>query len=305
MAWVVSAVVAAFEVGATAATIMTAVTEVGMSLSVVGAVTGNKDLMKIGGVLGIAGGIGGMAAGGVFGEAAQGAMESTFGSGATAATTEGLAQGALADGSQQAATEGLANQAAENAAAGTLSNTASGLGDIGLSQAGDGLNLSQFAGDTAGSALNTPSAITAAPGGAVDAAGSISTPTTMPGSVAPVATGEVAPVTVDTGAIHATYGEGGLDGGPLNGLTATGDTFAKAQSSGLLASAQQWLTGLHPTVKAEILKAALAVPGGIQAQMNKAQELALQQQRVNQTSYGSVPNYFGAGIIANAQKKGG
>jgi hypothetical protein len=39
--------------------------------------------------------------------------------------------------------------------------------------------------------------------------------------------------------------------------------------------------------QAEIIKAALAVPGGLQAQKNKAAELAIAQQRVNQTSYGS------------------
>jgi len=46
----------------------------------------------------------------------------------------------------------------------------------------------------------------------------------------------------------------------------------------------------------------MAIPGGIQAQKNKAAELALAQQRTNQTSYGSqVPTF---GILAKAQKGG-
>ena len=60
MAFFVSAVVAAVEV-TTVATVALAVSEVGMALSVTGMVTGNKDLMKIGGVMGLAGGIAGLA----------------------------------------------------------------------------------------------------------------------------------------------------------------------------------------------------------------------------------------------------
>jgi hypothetical protein len=61
MAFVVTAVATAIEVG-TVAAIATAVSEVGIAMTVVGAVTGSKDLMKIGSVLGIAGGVGSLAA---------------------------------------------------------------------------------------------------------------------------------------------------------------------------------------------------------------------------------------------------
>lgn len=311
MAWVVTAVAAAFEVGATAAVIMTAVSEVGIAMTVVGSVTGNKDLMKIGGMLGIAGGIGGAAAGGMFGEAAQGAMNSTFSNGAADAASQGLASGALADGAQRAATEGLAAGAAADGAAGTLANTATGIEAPSLSQASDGINLGQWGAqgsdlNSASNSLLDSSPFASAPG----------TPTTvpgasLPGSVPPVDTGNIEPVTVDTGTAP-TPSDGSLtsaDGNRINNLSAYSSTpagasdVAAAKSSGLFASAQQWLTGLKPQAQAEILKAAMAIPGGIQAQSNKAQELALQQQRINQTSYSSTPNYFGAGIIANAQKK--
>ncbi len=54
---------------ATTALVLTAVTEIGMAMTVVGAVTGNKSLMKIGGVLGLVGGVGGMMAGAAAGGA--------------------------------------------------------------------------------------------------------------------------------------------------------------------------------------------------------------------------------------------
>lgn len=55
------AAVAASEV--TAAMVFAAVAQVGIGLTVVGAVTGNQGLMKIGSVMGLAGGIGGLATG--------------------------------------------------------------------------------------------------------------------------------------------------------------------------------------------------------------------------------------------------
>lgn len=47
---------------ASATLVLGAIAEVGMAMSVVGAVTGNKKLMKVGGVLGLVGGVGGMIA---------------------------------------------------------------------------------------------------------------------------------------------------------------------------------------------------------------------------------------------------
>ena len=54
----------------------------------------------------------------------------------------------------------------------------------------------------------------------------------------------------------------------------------------------QW-NSLGDMSKAMILKSVMAIPGGIQAQANKAKELAMMQQRVNQTSYGSQVPSFG------------
>lgn len=104
----IAALVAGAEV--TAAVVLAAVTEVGVALTVVGAVTGNKDLMKIGGVMSLVGGIGGMVAGatgagaaGALSEAeAAGAMEAasaeaTAASAADAAAGEAMGQASLAE----------------------------------------------------------------------------------------------------------------------------------------------------------------------------------------------------------------
>ena len=49
----------------TATAVLTTIATVGTALSVVGAVTGNKSLIKIGGAMGLIGGIGGLVAGAV------------------------------------------------------------------------------------------------------------------------------------------------------------------------------------------------------------------------------------------------
>ena len=57
---------------ASAALVLGAITEVGVTMNVVGAVTGDKGLMKLGGVMGIIGGVGGLV-NGAMGAAAEGA----------------------------------------------------------------------------------------------------------------------------------------------------------------------------------------------------------------------------------------
>lgn len=74
--------IAALVGGAAASTtlVLGAIAEVGMAMSVVGAVTGNKKLMKVGAVLGIVGGVGGMIS-----KAAAGAASTGITAGAEAA----------------------------------------------------------------------------------------------------------------------------------------------------------------------------------------------------------------------------
>lgn len=85
----------------TATTVLAAVSQIGTIMSVVGAVTGNKSLMKIGGVMGLVGGVGGLI---------NGATSSAASAGADALAS--TATDVAADVSAGAATE------AANAAAG-------------------------------------------------------------------------------------------------------------------------------------------------------------------------------------------
>ena len=63
----------------TATTVMLAIAEVGMALTVVGAVTGDKEMMKVGGTLGLIGGVGGAVAGAASGVAGEVAAEGAAG----------------------------------------------------------------------------------------------------------------------------------------------------------------------------------------------------------------------------------
>jgi hypothetical protein len=93
MAFTAVAALAAGE-AATATLVLAAVAEVGTALTVVGAITGSKDLMKIGAVMGMVGGIGGAIAGGASAagaEAATGALSDE----ATNAALDSASQEAL------------------------------------------------------------------------------------------------------------------------------------------------------------------------------------------------------------------
>jgi hypothetical protein len=91
----IAALVGAASTGAavTATMVLAAVTEVGMALSLVGGITGNKKLLKIGGALSLIGGVGGLVAGATSGVA-----------GAAGSAVEGGVEGALASASADAAT---------------------------------------------------------------------------------------------------------------------------------------------------------------------------------------------------------
>lgn len=111
--------IAAGETAVTAGLVLAAVSEIGVALTVVGAVTGNKDLMKIGGVMGLVGGVGGLVAGGIGGVAAEGVAE------------------------------GVASSAAENAASAAASDVGFGAVDMASEAATSGIN-------TTGSVIATP-----------------------------------------------------------------------------------------------------------------------------------------------------
>lgn len=82
------------------ATILGAITEIGVALTVVGAVTGSKDLMKLGSVMGIVGGVGGLvtSAASAATTAASTAAEAASAPAASAASTAASTVSSTADG---------------------------------------------------------------------------------------------------------------------------------------------------------------------------------------------------------------
>jgi hypothetical protein len=133
---------------------------VGVGLTVVGAVTGNTDLMKIGGYVGLAGGVTGLAISGV------NMAFSTAATQVASSATSGAAQGA-----ESAATSGAANAATSatgqvNQAA--ISQAVQGAGEQVAQQTGAS-GLLSTAGTTG--AANTAASVTPAVTGAVQNAG--------------------------------------------------------------------------------------------------------------------------------------
>lgn len=279
MSFVITAVAAAFVEGAATAVILTAITEVGVAMSVVGTLTKSRELMQLGGAMSVVGGVGGLVNGAI-----------------------GMAAGAAADGAAGAAAGSLGSAAADGAEAGwagmasdavASTNTAAAapLAFDGASAAATGIAPTTpglASANSLASFLGTPSTSASGVAGIVpDASGAIATDTSSPflndyGLPAGGATDKALGVTGPLGVQDvATPADGGMMSQMKSKLGAAWDS-------------------LDSRSKAEVLKSALAMPGGIQNQKNVEAGLAIQQQKVNQSSYGSqVPTF---GIIAKAQK---
>ena len=145
----ITALVSGTATGVTA--VLAAMAQVGTIMTVVGAVTGNKDLMKIGGLMGLVGGIGGLVAGAVGGAATA--------AGADAAVASAGAQ-QTADIAAQTATEATASAVTQSSAAGQ---------DLGI--LGNGIspttginNRSAFVGEATQATANAANQTVATPG---------------------------------------------------------------------------------------------------------------------------------------------
>lgn len=298
MAFAVTAVAAAIEV-TTVASVLSAISAVGLATSVVGVVTGKPNLIKIGGELGLVGGIGGLVNGAVNGAA-----------GNLAGVAEGATEGAYSDVAGEkfalaSGTDAAGSGFGSAAADAVKSAAADGMGNIG-SAAQDAFNPSSTGQNFDSVIQNNPDLIdiTKQPSGAPSITGQLGgnagtdiatnangTYTGAPTPLADAATpslpnGSVTPQieASDVAMINST------PGATMTDLQSIKDKIGKA-----------W-DGLSPQGKAEMLKAALAIPGGIQAQKNAQRANDINQQRVNQMSYGSAVPTFG--IIAKAQKGG-
>jgi hypothetical protein len=135
----VAALAAAASTGAavTATMVLAAVAEVGMALTVVGAVTGSKDLMKIGGAMSLIGGVGGMVAGAASaggGAAAAGAAEAGLTEAATGAALDAASEAAMSAYGGAAGAEA----ATANVVSG-MEGAAAGVGELASAAAPQGI----------------------------------------------------------------------------------------------------------------------------------------------------------------------
>ena len=289
MAVAVSAIATAVGAWGTAAFIgaaATAAMETGLALTVIGAATGSKDLMKAGSVLGLVGGATGLAAGaGMFGEEvasaaggwATGSSAATEATGAGAGATTSPVASSTVVGTplSEAGTGLLENGAATAAQANPMTGLAADQTALETGQAiGGGQALATDPAEFARMDALSPNAATVAP------------------TEAAYAPNPVPPGGDPTGGQIGTGLQAG-DTGSLYSNAGYGNSTQMSLGEKLMKEGADWWKGLDKMSQAMILKSAMAIPGGIQAQANKAKELALMQQRVNQTSYGSQVPTFG------------
>lgn len=275
MAAVVTAVAVAFEVG-TIAAIATAVADVGLTMTLVGMVTGSKDLTSLGGTLALAGGVAGLA-NAAFGEAVPAVIENGIESGSSVlkdATTE------LADST--AASTSTNVDAALNGATSTPvtsgTDTMTNLGQAPGAYAGpNGGGAGPTGGNMPDPTLNaTPAASTFTPAdatnGNVAGAPSANPSGTNPGQTPGASAG----------------GPNGAGFGPTSGNTPL-DVQAQVKqalsgNSSWTQQAKDWFNKQDGQTKAMLIKEIASIPGGIQSQDNKDREFDLAQQRINQTT---------------------
>lgn len=277
MAFAVTAVVSAIEIGTVAAA-LTAIAEVGTLMTVVGVVTKSKELTKVGGALALVGGIGSLANAGLTsltGAAAEGAAGAAAGGAAEAA------EAGWADLANDAVTginaNGIAPMAFDGASA-AASGSAATMPGLSAANSLDGY-LSKGSGIIGNAAGTTGEAASGVSGLVPDAAGKVAE-----GTASPFLNDYGLPANAATDKVLGVVGPEGIAGlaTPSDGLMAT------LKSKG--GAAWDALGGLG---KAEVLKSVLAMPGGIQNQKNIEDQIAIQQQKANQTSYGSAVPQFG------------
>jgi hypothetical protein len=255
-----------------AATVLSAIAEIGTVMTVVGGITGSKDLLKFGGAMALVGGVGGMVNGAIGGATAVGAD-------AAAAGAEGLDAASAA-----ANTAGAAYEA---------TGTAGGIMD-GLGGADSALSTDAASAVTDPSQLTTPSqdmaqSLNQAPSvNPTDSRLADSTQSSpldsIPGAqdpngavMPPGAVGAQAPITPYDNPLNPT------DMRLANGTQTT-------PGNGTPVSTGSFLDKLGDLVKKN--SALLQLGGGALKGMNDRsmwdQKMALEQQRVNQTSYGNT-----------------
>ena len=251
MAWVVTAVAVAIELG-TAAAIFTAIAEVGIAMQVVGKVTKSKELMKVGGVMSLVGGIGSLATSAFSAMSAAGAAEGGVG------VAEGAAAGAFSD----VAGEQFALEAGMDAAG-------SGFGAAGAVPAAAAATTYPVAIGTGGGLLQQGAEQAATPVGA---------------STAPVGGGSGLNPQSATEMFNANMAAAApapSATGAAFDVTTAGGVAAPADSSAF--GIKQWFDGLDKATQGKVLNGAMQIGGqavgGLFNGWSEEQKLALESQR--------------------------
>ena len=285
--------------GAMAATVFAAVTEIGIASTVVGAITGNKNLMKVGAVLGAVGGLGGLAAsalGGAAEGAVLGAGEDVLSAGAVngadAMSDAFVASGAEGAGGFQSAISDVVNNGA-SAYNEILPETSSPTADTTLT------------GDSAADKIVDPAAEVKP-----------ETPETI---TTQSNTGQPAPdtsMTVQNNSTNALDGQ--TDLGKVDPIT--GQEQASTPTSGDLSrsdrlaalsapqTADSYFKNFMDFIKQnkEVSNGIMQLGGGLLKGMGESsladKKMAIEQQKVNQSSYGNqVAMYKPQGFIQTAR----
>ena len=271
--------VAALASGAavTAPLVLAAVAQVGIAMTIVGAVTGNKDLLKFGGALSLVGGIGGLAAGALAEGGAVVAGEVASAGAADAAG--GLLPQFGTDAAYQAGLQGA-----------DLGATAVTAGNAVGNQLPD---LSQMPGNQAMSSDPSMPADTAIP--SADA-GIVMQPPTMDGSQtlsagAPAPSAAITPPTPN--ALGLTDMSAGYQA-PNNAYGSVGNYGArKVASGGYLSQITGWMNG-----NKDLVQLGGNALSGMQKQNQFDANLDLNNRRLSQTGYGSATARYYPGIIS-------
>ena len=306
-----TAVAAVMEAGTAASmgTILAAAVEVGTAMTVVGAVTGNKDLMKVGGIIGMIGGVGGivnnLASGAV--EAGVSGMDMAADGGANSVTNA-----AESFGGNAAANEGIINSATTSPVTqSTVTPTDLPLANAAPPEVAPDPTAGMQAPASADTAAQTATQDSLTQGASQNVnanQGSYDIGANAPAGPADTAapTTPANPATQDVNAVNSPAGASNPNAQSQFRTQEIASQNAQDGNSFWGSIKSTW-NGFDNVTKSELVKGALSIPGGIQNAQFKNKQLAQQQAQIDYQNQGraNVSNQNKwkpqGGIIAGAR----
>lgn len=283
MAFTATAALVSGSAAVTAATVLAAVAEVGLALSVVGGITGNKTLSKIGGVMSLVGGVGGMLAGGLSSGGAS-AASSLADAGADAATSAAWSEGAAGLGQDTLGNMGM--DAASSGGGGIINTAQSAAPDLAGNLAMNPTDMALQAGTK-----TSPGQMAVGADSAAQAASTVNDVAQPVGARTATGAAENNPYTNNPTDIRLQAGTQRPPGLPPEGSSSFFGRLGKLAEDNKT---------LFSTGKELVL-------GGLKGANENAmwnEKMDKEQQRINQTKYGNSTANFAkrnTGIIAGAQ----